>query len=77
MIIISSSLLLVQFRISTTDKNSAPEKKVKLSIAGDPEQLTSIWVGDCLLCTSSSENMVRLWHLDEDENYVLTMFDHD
>jgi intraflagellar transport protein 140 len=25
----------VLFRISTTDKQSAPEKKIKLSIAGD------------------------------------------
>ena len=68
-------MLLVQFRISTTEKQSAPEKKVKLSIAGDPERLMSIWIADCLLCTSSNENMVRLWHLDEDENYVLTLFD--
>lgn len=37
--------------------------------------LGSIWIGDCLLATSSGENMIRLWHLDEDENYVLTMFD--
>jgi intraflagellar transport protein 140 len=50
---------------------------VKLSIAGDPEQLGSIWIGDCLLATSSAENMIRLWHLDEDENYVLTMFDQN
>lgn len=35
-IIITSSLLLVQFKISTTEKN-APDKKVKLSIAGDVE----------------------------------------
>jgi hypothetical protein len=27
------------------------------------------------LAPSSAENMIRLWHLDEDENYVLTMFD--
>ena len=37
----------------------------------------SIWIADCLLCTSSNENMIRLWHLDEDENYVLTLFDLD
>jgi intraflagellar transport protein 140 len=65
----------VQFRISAHESISAPEKKVKLSIAGDPEQLISLWVGDCLLCTSSNENMIRLWHLDDDENYVLTLFD--
>jgi len=65
----------VLFRISTTDKQSAPEKKIKLSIAGDQYFLKTIWIGDCLLASSSCENMIRLWQLDEDENYVLTMFD--
>ena len=73
-IIITSTLLLVQFRISPNEK-TAPDKKVKLSIAGDPERLVSIWIGQCLLATCSTENMLRFWHLENDENYVLTLFD--
>ncbi len=73
-IIITSTLLLVQFRISPNEK-TAPDKKVKLSIAGDPEKLVSIWIGACLLVTCSTENMLRFWHLENDENYVLTLFD--
>lgn len=73
-IIITSTLLLVQFRISPNEK-TAPDKKVKLSIAGDPEKLVSIWIGSCLLATCSNENMLRFWHLENDENYVLTLFD--
>ncbi len=73
-IIITSTLLLVQFKISPNEK-TAPDKKVKLSIAGDPEQLTSIWIETCLLATCSTENMLRLWHLENDDNYVLTLFD--
>ena len=73
-IIITSTLLLVQFRISPNEK-TAPDKKVKLSIAGDPERLSSIWIGSCLLATCSHENMLRFWHLESDENYVLTLFD--
>ena len=73
-IIITSTLLLVQFRISPNEK-TAPDKKVKLSIAGDPEKLVSIWIGSCLLSTCSTENMLRFWHLENDENYVLTLFD--
>jgi intraflagellar transport protein 140 len=38
-------------------------------------KLSTLWIADCLLCTSSNENMLRLWNLDEDENYVLTLFD--
>jgi len=65
----------VQFNISTSDKLSVPEKKVKLSIAGDISLLRTLWIGDCLLCTVSSENMIRCWNLDEDENYALTLYD--
>jgi intraflagellar transport protein 140 len=71
-IIITSTQLLVQFKISTGHKQG-PDKKVKLSIAGNPEKLESIWIGTCLLATCSTENMLRLWHLEEDENYVLTL----
>jgi intraflagellar transport protein 140 len=73
-IIITSTMLLVQFRISTSEK-SGPDKKVKLSIAGDADRLRSIWIGHCLLATCSFENMLRLWHLEEDENYVLTLLE--
>ncbi len=62
-IIITSTLLLVQFKISTNEK-SGPDKKVKLSIAGDPNKLISIWIGACLLATCSHENMLRMWHLE-------------
>lgn len=71
-IIITSSLLLVQFKISLSEK-SVPDKKVKLSIAGDPERLSSIWIGRSLLMTCSVENMLRAWHIEADENYLLTL----
>lgn len=45
---------------------------MKLSIAGDPEKLVSIWAGNGLLATSSGENMIRMFNLEADENYVLT-----
>jgi len=73
-IVITSTLLLVQFKINFSEKSS-PEKKVKLSISGEPENLSSIWIGSCLLATCSNENMIRFWHLEQDENYALTVFD--
>lgn len=69
-------MLLVQFNISTTEKLQVPEKKVRLSVAGDPTKLMTLWIGDCTLCTSSYENLIRCWNLDEDENYALTLYDH-
>lgn len=71
-IIITSHLLLVQFRINLNEK-LVPDRKVKLSVAGDPEKLITIWAGTSLLVTASGENMVRLLHLEEDETYLLTL----
>jgi intraflagellar transport protein 140 len=50
-----------------------PDRKVKLSVAGDPEKLCTVWAGNSLLATASGENMIRLLHLGEDETYVLTL----
>ncbi|CAD8141887.1 unnamed protein product [Paramecium octaurelia] len=71
-IIITSGLLLVQFKISTSEKTQ-PDKKVKLSIAGEPESLQSVWIGQCLIAISSNENMIRMFQLEADENYVITL----
>lgn len=73
-IIITSHLLLVQFKINLNEK-LVPDRKVKLSVAGDPENLVTIWAGTSLLVTASGENMLRLLHLDEDETYLLTLSD--
>jgi intraflagellar transport protein 140 len=64
-IIITSTLLLVQFKLTSTEKVT-PDKKVKFSVAGEPENLSSIWIGTCLLATCSNENMIRLWHVEAD-----------
>ena len=71
-IIITSHLLLVQFKINLNDK-LVPDRKVKLSVAGDPEKLQTVWAGTSLLATASGENMIRLLNLEQDETYVLTL----
>jgi len=70
-IIITSALLLVQFKISLNEKQQV-DRKVKLSISGDPERIQTIWIGGCLMATCCHENLVRMWHLEEDENYILS-----
>jgi len=73
-IIITSHMLLVQFKLTTAEKLTST-RKFKLSIAGDPELLQAIWAGDGLLAISSGENMIRLMNIEKDENYVLTLAD--
>lgn len=58
---------MVQFEISF-EKKLNPDRKVKLGIAGNPENLSCIWAGPSLLSLVSGENMVRMWNLQCDEN---------
>lgn len=50
-----------------------PDRKVKLAVAGNPEFLNTIWAGNGLLATVSGENMIRMFNIEQDENYVLTL----
>lgn len=75
-VIITSTLLMVQFRVSPNEK-LVPSKKVKLTVAGNPEKIMTIWGGPGLLATVSGENMIRLWNLERDANYFLTLADTD
>ena len=72
MIIITSSLLLIQFRLNLSEK-LVPDRKVKLAVSGNVDYLHTIWCGSGLLATVSGENMVRMFHVESDENYVLTL----
>lgn len=76
LVIITSKLLLVQFRVSPHEK-LAPTRKVKLTVGGNPEDIRTIWGGTGLLVTVSGENMLRLWNLEQDKNYFLTLADAD
>jgi len=53
---------MVKFK-AAFDKNIVPDRKVKLSISGDPESLVSIWAGKGLLATTASEKIIRMWNL--------------
>jgi intraflagellar transport protein 140 len=71
-IVITSHLLLVQFKLNLTEK-LVPDRKVKLAVAGNPEFLNTIWAGSGLMATVSGENMIRMFNIESDENYVLTL----
>ena len=50
-----------------------PDRKVKLAVAGNQEFLNTIWAGQGLMATVSGENMIRMFNIESDENYVLTL----
>lgn len=50
-----------------------PDRKVKLAVAGDPKFLNTIWVGQGLMATVSGESIIRLFNIDADENYHLSV----
>ena len=70
-IIITSGLTLVQFKLN---QKLVPDKKVKLS-ASNVDYLKTIWAGQSLLATVSGESVVRLFHIEQDENYFLSLAD--
>lgn len=71
-IIITSHLLLVQFKLNLSEK-LVPDRKVKLAVSGNIDYLQTIWAGPGLLATISGESMVRMFSIENDENYVLTL----
>lgn len=73
-IIITSHLLLVQFKLNLSEK-LVPDRKVKLAVSGNIEYLRTIWAGQGLLATISGESMVRMFSIEGDENYVLSLVD--
>lgn len=71
-IVITSHLLLVQFKLNLAEK-LVPDRKVKLAVAGDPKLLDTIWVGQGLMATVSGESIIRLFNIEADENYHLSV----
>lgn len=63
---------MVQFKLNLAEK-LVPDRKVKLAVAGNPELLNTIWAGQGLMATVSGENMIRMFNIESDENYVLTL----
>jgi len=74
-IIITSHMLLVKCTIHFNQQLTP--KKIKLSIAGNPESIKCCWAGEGLIAIVSGDDNVRLFYLDTDQSYFLTMSDHE
>ena len=73
-IIITSNLLLVKCQIHFSQQ--LIPKKVKLSIAGNPEEIKCCWASEGLIAIVSGDDLVRFFYLDTDQSYFLSMNDH-
>ncbi|KAF4087733.1 hypothetical protein AMELA_G00073850 [Ameiurus melas] len=69
--VVTDSLLLSQFRIGP--EGGAQElSKVKLSGRGG-QSSDIMWTESSLLITASGDQVIRLWDLERDDNYVLSL----
>jgi len=70
--LVTKSVILAQFSLDTEGK-VVKESKLKLSCGPTPERLQGVWAGPGLLATCSHESIVRLWNLEDDESYILSL----
>lgn len=69
---LTQTSLLVMYKIEHDLKMRQIMKvKVSLSAGGNPN-ITAHWIGRGLLATSANEKMIRVWNLENDENFFIT-----
>ena len=73
-IIITSNLLLVKCVIHFNQQLNP--KKIKLSIAGKPEEIQCCWASEGLIAIVSGDDIVRFFYLDTDQSYMISISDH-
>eukprot|EP00929_Paragymnodinium_shiwhaense_P007169 TRINITY_DN111109_c0_g1_i1.p1 TRINITY_DN111109_c0_g1~~TRINITY_DN111109_c0_g1_i1.p1 ORF type:complete len:1446 (+),score=370.50 TRINITY_DN111109_c0_g1_i1:64-4401(+) len=70
-VVITKNVILSTFSLDK-DSKVINESKQKLS-CGNPERLQGVWAGPGLLATVSHESIVRLWDLEDDGSYILSL----
>ncbi|XP_028845087.1 intraflagellar transport protein 140 homolog isoform X2 [Denticeps clupeoides] len=69
--VVTESLVLSQFSV-TPDFGAQELSKVKLSGRGG-QNTVIVWTESGLLITASGDPVIRLWDLEKDDNYVLSL----
>eukprot|EP01002_Notosolenus_urceolatus_P015452 NODE_7_length_4446_cov_23.596543_g6_i0.p1 GENE.NODE_7_length_4446_cov_23.596543_g6_i0~~NODE_7_length_4446_cov_23.596543_g6_i0.p1 ORF type:complete len:1437 (-),score=556.32 NODE_7_length_4446_cov_23.596543_g6_i0:134-4204(-) len=65
------------------NKHFIMDKVLKVKISTNADDVNAgantqvLWIGPGLLCTSGNENVLRVWNLERDENYMLSLSDQD
>lgn len=72
LVLVTIDVVLYKYKI-TIEGKMTQERKVKLSIKGDGGNLQVVFAGHGLLAASNNENLIRLWHLEKEDNYILSL----
>ncbi|MGH0139831.1 UNVERIFIED_CONTAM: hypothetical protein FKN15_009952 [Acipenser sinensis] len=74
LVVITETLLLSQYSVGP---GGATQELVKVKLSGKSGQSADIaWGEKGLLITATGEKVVRLWDLERDDNYVLSLDEH-
>ncbi|XP_072916135.1 intraflagellar transport protein 140 homolog [Hemitrygon akajei] len=74
LMIVTEALFLSQHHIGL---DGASQELLKVKLSGKTDRASDIiWAERDLLITTAGETVIRLWDLDRDENYVLTLDEH-
>lgn len=74
LVILSLDAVLSKYRIQS-DGKMIQDRRAKLSIKGDGSEMQCVYAGAGLLAAANHEPMVRVWHLETDDNYTLPITD--
>mmetsp|Transcript_17764 Transcript_17764/g.41776 ORF Transcript_17764/g.41776 Transcript_17764/m.41776 type:complete len:1379 (+) Transcript_17764:96-4232(+) len=79
LVVITKNMNLATFQMTEDGKAVQIGSDVKLSATAPDAglKLRATWAGPGLLATVCQESVVRMWNLDQDDNYVLSISDHD
>ncbi|MGH0149767.1 UNVERIFIED_CONTAM: hypothetical protein FKN15_049586 [Acipenser sinensis] len=74
LVVITETLLLSQYSVGP---GGATQELVKVKLSGKSGQSADMaWAEKGLLITATGEKVVRLWDLERDDNYVLSLDEH-
>jgi hypothetical protein len=72
LLLLTLDSVLYKFKLAL-DGKMTPDKKVKLSIRGNGSDMNVIWAGAGLLIAANMENVLRVWNVETDESYSLSL----
>ncbi|XP_048575888.1 intraflagellar transport protein 140 homolog isoform X2 [Nematostella vectensis] len=70
LVAVTDGLMLSQHTIA---KDGSTTETIKVKLSGQASKSHLIWAGRQLLATATGENIVRMWNLEQDDNYFLSL----
>ncbi|XP_077862626.1 intraflagellar transport protein 140 homolog [Saccoglossus kowalevskii] len=73
LVVVTESLMLSQFSVSP---EGHVQELMKVKLSGKQGEFDAIWAGRGLLAIATGETVIRMWDLDRDDNYALSLDGH-